>query len=307
MDKPVHHTFKFRICASPPWKRVRFNDVQNFELSELQSDLKRICMSSFRLASIKFCYRTDEFWNLQRQVFPTIIATTSVRSEEAPSKPLCKTEEGNWWLTSAELQIWPLSDQRELAEWAQSILGLRSFPNQESLSRIIRSADKLKILEKDKNEYRRLKALRVPELEVTLRDWIFDQNVRWVLVNRSIVKEFSKWLLKKSIETFPPDQLNTLKFSNGLLERFQKKIRMNCRHLHIEGSSADVRRAVKAFPKIVNNTVAKTSGTRMNLVISIAWHHIGHYIKFLKMLWRKKCQWALDLLVPIPMDRRSSF
>lgn len=72
------------------------------KFKELQSVLKR------RFVKFGgFLFSLQNRTILQRQNCPLTTAVTSDRSKEAPLKPVCRTEEGHCWWTSAEHQTWP--------------------------------------------------------------------------------------------------------------------------------------------------------------------------------------------------------
>lgn len=109
----------------------------------------------------------------------------------------------------------------DLQSWAQSAFGLANPPSRSAMSRIMCTADKTALVEMP--AARRKRGGRLPELEVTLANWVRAQQAANIHIKGELIKEKGKSLLEAFNATLPTADRLTMQFSAGWLCNFQRR------------------------------------------------------------------------------------
>lgn len=139
----------------------------------------------------------------------------------------------------------------DMRKWAQSAFRLQHPLSRAAMSRILRSRNEL--LEKaDRLIQKRTRNRNgaAHKLEVTLFDWICDQQASRININGPMIKQKGRWLLETINSTLSTREHIKLKFSEGWLNKF--KIRWNLRSFrsHGEAGDADTSGIQRELPRI---------------------------------------------------------
>lgn len=111
--------------------------------------------------------------------------------------------------------------QPAIARWAKDTLHVEKAPNQSSISRIIKNADKFADIPLDASaSTKRLRPAAAPRLERALFQWLSDKNNGGVALNGDVLKFHAEQLLQDANALLPEDRKITIKFSKGWMERF---------------------------------------------------------------------------------------
>lgn len=128
--------------------------------------------------------------------------------------------------------------QPVISQWAKDALQLQRPPNQSTISRIIKNADKFASLPTDASaSSKRNRPAAAPRLERALFQWLCHQNNKGVAINGDVIKFHAERLLSDANALLCDDNKIELKFSKGWLERFKKRYNVKCRRVHGESMS----------------------------------------------------------------------
>lgn len=109
----------------------------------------------------------------------------------------------------------------DLQTWAQSEFSLENPPSRSAMSRILCTTDKTALVEMP--AARRKRGGRLPELEVTLANWVRAQQAANIHVKGDLIKEKGKSLLEAFNATLPSGERLAMQFSAGWLCNFQRR------------------------------------------------------------------------------------
>lgn len=143
------------------------------------------------------------------------------------------------------------TSQSAIASWAKDSLRLANVPNQSTISRIVRDADKLSNLSHSQNlNMKKTRSSAAPRLEEALYRWVCTQNNKGTLLNGEIIKLYGQKLLQSANELLPDSEKMVLAFSKGWIERFKKRYGLRFRRVHGEAGSADMEAIAQHMPRI---------------------------------------------------------
>jgi len=159
-----------------------------------------------------------------------------------------------------------------LAEWAFKELKLASKPSSSTISRIQKERATLMSSAADLNRKKK-STVSFEALDIALSEWVLDRNARKQCVDGDTIKEKGRLLLQMANAQLPESERIELKFSNGWLDKFQKRYNFKAYTSHGEDGDADQSAIDEQLPSIK----AKISKYSLNDVFNA--DEFGHYFK----------------------------
>lgn len=114
------------------------------------------------------------------------------------------------------------TDQKKLADWAHEKFSLKAAPHQSTISRILKQSKGTprRLLCPSRKRNRPCKS---PALEKALHSWVNSQVFEGKDVNGMLVREAALRIQTEMNKMLPPEQQLNMRFSNGWLDKFQKR------------------------------------------------------------------------------------
>lgn len=141
--------------------------------------------------------------------------------------------------------------QVALAAWAKENLGLQSLPDQSTMSRLLKNAEKIRSMSDTHNtSVKKKRRAAAPRLEDALYKWMCTQSSRGIMINADLVKMEGRKLMNAANELLPECEQIFLKFSKGWIERFKKRFGLRFRQVHGEAMSVDIDKLAEEMPRL---------------------------------------------------------
>lgn len=146
-------------------------------------------------------------------------------------------------------------DQKKLAEWAHQKFSLKAAPHQSTISRILKQSKGAprRLLCPSRKRNRPCKS---PQLEKALHSWVNSQVFEGREVNGMLVREAAVRIQTEMNRILPAEQQMNLRFSNGWLDKFQKRNNVSYRKGQREGSTAGASGAAVPETNVLQGAVA---------------------------------------------------
>ena len=139
--------------------------------------------------------------------------------------------------------------QKDLPAWAKSTFQLSYTPSRVTIYRILKQATQPDRSPSPSSSKKKLPS-KLEDLENLLADWIHQQESRHVMLNHHLIKQQGHIFQNRLNSTLPPDQQLALKFSNGWLEKFNKRHSFSQHLAHGEAGSVDQQALQQELPAI---------------------------------------------------------
>ncbi|CEP16244.1 hypothetical protein [Parasitella parasitica] len=131
--------------------------------------------------------------------------------------------------------------QIELGEWAKQQFGLSKNVSQKTISNILSRKDQMfETYGSGDMQKKSNKAVKMPELDDEIENYIVSMNDRGLPVNRSAVIFYAKVVANRKYKMNEMPKNRQIKFSDGWLTKFLKRIGVKSRHMYGKNNSVDL-------------------------------------------------------------------